>query len=286
MSGHAAQVKEHMEVVGSDGKHVGTVDHMDGDRIKLTRKDDPDGSGQHHHFIPASSIAAIEGNKVKLSMPRRTGRRRRPPGPARPADLELTRAWRLLVPPRGTRRHHVRHLCGTRLRRPALGFGEKPGIVVVDFQLAFTDPGFAIGGAPHGAPAVGNTAPLIDGGAARRRAGDRLLHVLPQPARAPHWKVAPVLGPGGRPPARSSSIPRIAAAGPDVVLSKGAPSIFFGTPAAAILTKDRVDTMIVTGCITSGCVRASVVDASASASAPSCRRIASATTTRRRTRTT
>jgi hypothetical protein len=52
MSGHAAQVKEHMEVVGSDGKHVGTVDHMDGDRIKLTRKDDPDGSGQHHHYTP------------------------------------------------------------------------------------------------------------------------------------------------------------------------------------------------------------------------------------------
>ena len=75
MSGHAAQVKEHMEVVGSDGEHVGTVDHMDGDRIKLTRKDDPDGSGQHHHLIPASSIAAIEGNKVKLSMPWRTGRR-------------------------------------------------------------------------------------------------------------------------------------------------------------------------------------------------------------------
>jgi hypothetical protein len=69
MSGKAAQVKEHMEVVGSDGKHVGTVDHMDGDRIKLTRKDDPDGSGQHHHYIPASSIAGVEGNKVKLSMP-------------------------------------------------------------------------------------------------------------------------------------------------------------------------------------------------------------------------
>ena len=69
MSGNAAQVKEHMEVVGSDGKHVGTVDHMDGDRIKLTKKDDPDGSGQHHHYIPASSIAGVEGNRVKLSMP-------------------------------------------------------------------------------------------------------------------------------------------------------------------------------------------------------------------------
>ncbi|MFC7541439.1 isochorismatase family protein [Siccirubricoccus deserti] len=55
--------------------------------------------------------------------------------------------------------------------------------------------------------------------------------------------------------------PRIAAAGPDVVLMKSAPSIFFATPAAAILTKERVDTVIVTGCITSGCVRASVIDA-------------------------
>ena len=69
MSGNAAQVKEHMELVGSDGAHVGTVDHMDGDRIKLTKKDDPDGSGQHHHYIPASSIAGVEGNRVKLSMP-------------------------------------------------------------------------------------------------------------------------------------------------------------------------------------------------------------------------
>ena len=69
MSGHAAQVKEHMEVVGSDGQHVGTVDHMDGDRIKLTRKDDPDGSGQHHHYIAVSNIASVEGNRVKLNLP-------------------------------------------------------------------------------------------------------------------------------------------------------------------------------------------------------------------------
>ncbi|MCU0983917.1 MAG: isochorismatase family protein, partial [Acetobacteraceae bacterium] len=49
--------------------------------------------------------------------------------------------------------------------------------------------------------------------------------------------------------------------GPDVVLAKTAPSIFFGTPAAAILTREGVDTVIVTGCITSGCVRASIIDA-------------------------
>jgi maleamate amidohydrolase len=55
--------------------------------------------------------------------------------------------------------------------------------------------------------------------------------------------------------------PRIAEAGPDVVLTKTAPSIFFATPAASILTREGVDTVIVTGCITSGCVRASIIDA-------------------------
>ena len=46
-----------------------------------------------------------------------------------------------------------------------------------------------------------------------------------------------------------------------MVLTKTAPSIFFGTPAGAILTREGVDTVIVTGCITSGCVRASIIDA-------------------------
>ncbi|MDO9707607.1 DUF2171 domain-containing protein [Paracraurococcus lichenis] len=69
MSGHASQVKEHMEVVGSDGQHVGTVDKVEGDRIKLTKQDDPDGSHQHHHYVAVSGIASVEGNKVKLNMP-------------------------------------------------------------------------------------------------------------------------------------------------------------------------------------------------------------------------
>src|SRR5215218_453919 len=48
---HAQQIREHMEVVGSDGGHVGTVDKVEGDRIKLTKKDDPDGTGAHHHYL-------------------------------------------------------------------------------------------------------------------------------------------------------------------------------------------------------------------------------------------
>ena len=70
MSGSAlaSQITEHMEVVGSDGGHVGTVDKVQEDRIKLTKKDDPDGSGQHHHYLPVSAIAAVDGNQVRLGM--------------------------------------------------------------------------------------------------------------------------------------------------------------------------------------------------------------------------
>ena len=61
-------IKEHMEVIGADGVHVGTVDHIDGDRIKLTKKDSGAGSHQgHHHFISRGLVADIEGDRVRLS---------------------------------------------------------------------------------------------------------------------------------------------------------------------------------------------------------------------------
>ena len=69
-----SQIKEHMEVIGADGVHVGTVDHVEGDRIKLTKKDSgadvEEGQGSHaghHHFISKGLIADIEGDKVRLS---------------------------------------------------------------------------------------------------------------------------------------------------------------------------------------------------------------------------
>jgi hypothetical protein len=62
------QIKEHMEVIGADGVHVGTVDRMDGGRIKLTKKDSGEGSHKgHHHFIEKGLVAGVEGNKVRLS---------------------------------------------------------------------------------------------------------------------------------------------------------------------------------------------------------------------------
>ena len=61
-------VKEHMEVIGADGVHVGTVDKVEGHRIKLTKADSGQGSHEgHHHFISTGLIAGVEGDKVRLS---------------------------------------------------------------------------------------------------------------------------------------------------------------------------------------------------------------------------
>lgn len=65
-----SQIKEHAEVVGADGVHVGTVDHVDGDRIKLTKNDSPqtqDGQGAKHHYLPIGLVAEVEGDTVRLS---------------------------------------------------------------------------------------------------------------------------------------------------------------------------------------------------------------------------
>lgn len=61
----AAQITEHMEVLGSDGEHVGTVDGVEGDKIKLTRTD-PDAGGQHH-YLPLSSVSTVS-DTVMLTM--------------------------------------------------------------------------------------------------------------------------------------------------------------------------------------------------------------------------
>jgi hypothetical protein len=61
-------IREHMEVVGADGVHIGTVDRMEGDRIKLTKADGGMGSHKgHHHYIPKSLIAEVDGDKVWLA---------------------------------------------------------------------------------------------------------------------------------------------------------------------------------------------------------------------------
>ena len=58
------QIKEHANIIGADGVHVGTVDHVQGDRIKLTKGDSSDGA---HHFISMGLVAEVEDGTVRLS---------------------------------------------------------------------------------------------------------------------------------------------------------------------------------------------------------------------------
>jgi len=61
-------IREDMEVIGADGVHVGTVDKVEGKRIKLVRADSGMGSHKgHHHFISVGLVAGVEGDQVRLS---------------------------------------------------------------------------------------------------------------------------------------------------------------------------------------------------------------------------
>ena len=61
---NTSDIREHMKVVGSDRQPVGTVDKVEGDRIKLARND-PQAGGQHH-YIPSGWVDRVEGDQVCL----------------------------------------------------------------------------------------------------------------------------------------------------------------------------------------------------------------------------
>ena len=61
-------ISEHMEIIGADGVHVGTVDRVEDGRIKLVKDDAGEGRHQgHHHYIEGELVAGVEGDKVRLS---------------------------------------------------------------------------------------------------------------------------------------------------------------------------------------------------------------------------
>lgn len=60
-------IREHMEVIGADGVHIGTVDRVEDNRIKLIRADSGVGQQDHHHYIPKGLVAEVEGDKVRLT---------------------------------------------------------------------------------------------------------------------------------------------------------------------------------------------------------------------------
>ena len=62
------RIEEHAEIIGADGVHVGKVDRVEGQRIKLTKADSGEGAHEgHHHYIPLSLVADVEDGTVRLS---------------------------------------------------------------------------------------------------------------------------------------------------------------------------------------------------------------------------
>lgn len=142
-----------------------------------------------------------------------------------------------------------------------IGFGERPAIVTVDFQLGFTDPQYATGKSPHVHTAVENTSILLKHARAKGVPVASCNVGWCGPNDMGHWKVSSLYDGSFFIGHESMALdPRIYEPGYDVAFTKSAPSIFFQTPLVLFLTKQRVDTVIITGCTTSGCVRASIND--------------------------
>ena len=156
----------------------------------------------------------------------------------------------------GAREIYERSGIGSRV-----GFGKAPALVIVDFQRGFTDPDSPVGG--DLSDSVAATASLLE--VARK-------HSMPIAYTAVGFD--PSLRDGAtwlrKMPGLSILLegsdwcqidPRVAPSSDEPVWVKRASSAFFGTPLIPFLTAAGVDTLIVTGCVTSGCVRATTVDA-------------------------
>ncbi len=142
-----------------------------------------------------------------------------------------------------------------------VGFGERPGIAVVDFQRGFIEDRFPLGGSPMVDRAVESTATLLEKARAARIPVASCYTAYASARDAPYWKIPEVVNKFHEGAPEVELDPRIHDPDYDMVMRKTAPSIFFNTPLAQYFVKERVDTVIVTGCNTSGCIRASVIDA-------------------------
>ena len=142
----------------------------------------------------------------------------------------------------------------------SIGFGEKPGIAVVDFQLGFTDPEHSLGGSALVQRAISNSTRLLT---VARECGVPVANCYTGYSSArdkPYWKITAVLEGFIDGDHSTQFDPRTYNKEYDVAMRKSGASMFFQTPAAAFFNKEGVDTIILLGCVTSGCVRASIVD--------------------------
>ena len=141
------------------------------------------------------------------------------------------------------------------------GFGRRPALLIVDMYTAFVDPAY-----PFSSPSAPATVPairtLLD---AARGAGCPVFFSKARarsiPAERGRWKTAGTRHPIMADPAAYEIVPELRPRPDESVLVKTAPSAFAGTDLVSYLIYHGVDTVLVTGTVTSGCVRDTVLDA-------------------------
>lgn len=142
-----------------------------------------------------------------------------------------------------------------------IGFGKRPALLIIDFTLGFADPKSFGGG--NIVQAMNQTVHLLQGA---RRAGIPIVHTKIIYAedgsdtgihclKSRHLKTLTASNP------LSDFHPEVLPIPGEIVLSKRLPSAFFETGLSGMLTARGVDTVVIAGCTTSGCVRASTLDA-------------------------
>ena len=152
---------------------------------------------------------------------------------------------------------------GTQTKDKRKGFGVAPAVIIVDMTRAFVEDRFPTGYERTGRPATQANARLLTGA---RAAQIPIFFTLGAGGATPaerglwggrsEWKPADRKGETG-----NEIMPEIAPIEGETLVPKGKPSGFFGTQLASHLNYYKVDTLIITGMTTSGCVRATVVDA-------------------------
>jgi maleamate amidohydrolase len=138
--------------------------------------------------------------------------------------------------------------------------GEQPAVLVIDLQYAFTDPEFDFGGAELIERATVNTARLLEVARAADAPVFQTVVAWEGERDIGLWPIKLPATARITPDSRWAKVDKRVWTDTDVLLPKKWPSFYHGTPLHSLLTAAECDTVIVTGCTTSGCVRATTVD--------------------------
>jgi maleamate amidohydrolase len=176
----------------------------------------------------------------------------------------MPKPWEGLIPPED----EAAFRAGPGQASRPMEAGERPALIVVDMTRSFVDSAYPTGWSDTGYPATAANQRLLS---AAREAGIPVFFTKARPDEAPDptpaerglWKqrgsrqpVDPGLPPG------DVIVEQLTPVEGEVVIHKGGkPSGFSGTPLGSLLTYHKIDTTIITGMVTSGCVRATVMDA-------------------------